>query len=310
MSVLLPRRQNTIARPVQVSGYGLFGGIDVTVEFCPADPDHGIVFERIDLSESPRIPARIESVVPQPRCTVIADVGVQVAVIEHVMAALAGLQVDNCLIRIDAPEPPACDGSSEAFVEAILKAGVVAQDQPREALLVEEAEVITESDQVGIAVQPSQYQEYEIGFFVDYGAGPIPRQSSRVVTTPERFCREIAPARTFVLESEVRALQEQGIGHRATPENVLVFGDQGPIRNALRFADECARHKILDCIGDFALLGCDLMGRFLGTQSGHRLNHALIRRLKTRYLNEAEQTCGPDDEQPSSPSTRRSRVAG
>lgn len=280
MPTPLQRQQQTIARSAKVSGFGLFGGTDVVVEFCPADTGHGIVFERIDLAQSVQIPALIEYVIPQPRCTVISNHGVTVSVIEHVMAALAGLHVDNCLVRINAPEPPACDGSSRLFVEALLEAGIVQQDELREVIVVDQTQIVTESDHVGIGVQSSSSNEYEIGSIVDYGKSPISRQSVTLKVTPETFINEISNARTFVLEQEVSALQSKGIGLRATPQNVLVFGEEGVIENSLRYEDECARHKILDCIGDFALIGCDLIGRFSATQSGHRLNHAIIREIK------------------------------
>lgn len=284
------RQQQTIAKAVQVSGFGLFGGIDVTLEFCPANPDHGIVFERVDFQDSVRIPALVENVLPQPRCTVIAHGSTTVSVIEHVMAALAGLQIDNCLVRLNAPEPPGCDGSSLAFVEALLDAGVVMQDRLRPRLTIETTQVVTESEFVGIGAQSPKHNEYQIGFILDYGPSAIPSQSITVELTPERFVSEIAPCRTFVLEHEVQQLRANGIGRRATPANILVFGADGPIENQLRFPDECARHKVLDCIGDFALLGCDLIGRFSASQSGHRLNHALIRQIKNSFLSAAKKT--------------------
>lgn len=282
MQDTLQRPQRTIARPVAVTGFGLFGGVDVSMEFCPAEPDHGIVFERTDLNSPVQIPALIEHVVPQARCTVIANGEVSVSVIEHVMAALAGLQIDNCLVRLNAPEPPACDGSSLAYVEALLKAGVIPQDAVRNVVVIDETIVVTESDNIGIGAQPPRASEFEIGFFVDYGKGTIPCQSVNVTITPEQFVNEIAACRTFVQEAEVKTLQANGIGLRATAQNVLVFGETGLIDNVLRFPDECARHKILDCIGDFALLGSDLRGRFIATQSGHRLNHAIIRQIQSR----------------------------
>ena len=252
----------------------------MTVEFCPAEVGQGISFERVDLVEPVQIPATIEHVVPQARCTVISHQDVTVSVIEHVMAALAGLQIDNCLVRIDAPEPPACDGSSARFVEALLDAGIQQQDAMRDTIAIGCTRIVTESDHVGIGVQPAVTDEYEIGFIVDYQSKLIPKQSVTQKVTRESFINEISDARTFVLEEEVAALQASGIGRRATPQNVLVFGQNGVIDNRLRYEDECARHKILDCIGDFALIGCDLIGRFSASQSGHRLNHSIIRNIK------------------------------
>lgn len=289
------RMQQTIARPVQVSGFGLFGGIDVTIEFCPAEVNHGIIFERIDLSEPVKIAATIDNVIPRPRCTVISEQDVTVSVVEHVMAALAGLQIDNCLVKINAPEPPGCDGSSAAFVDALLKAEVVVQDQPRECVVVDQTQVTVEDDCVGIGAQAPRSNEFEIGFILDYGNSAIPQQSLTVQVTPETFIDHIASARTFVLEEEVAVLQAHGIGCRATTDNILVFGQQGPISNSLRFHNECVRHKILDCIGDFALMGADLAGRFTAMQSGHRLNHSIIRQLKQSEA--AEHSCSAKNEQ-------------
>jgi len=254
------------------------------MEFCPAPVDHGIVFERIDLTPPVKIPALIENVVPQERCTVISHQGASVAVIEHVMAALAGLQVDNCLVRINAPEPPIGDGSALLFVEALLKSGIIQQDVLRTVLRVESLTVEIETDRVGIAAQPSQRDVYQIGFILDYGSGPIPFQSLNMIVTPETFLSELAQCRTFVLQHEADALRQRGLAKRATSQNALVFGETGLIENTLRKPNECVRHKILDCVGDFALIGCDLQGRFSASRSGHRLNHSIIRHLRSQQI--------------------------
>jgi len=280
MNLISQRLQQTLARSCRVSGFGLFHGCDVTVEFCPAECDHGVVFERTDLIEPVRIPALIDYVTPQNRCTVISHQGVSVSVIEHVMAALAGMRVDNCLVRINAPEPPGCDGSSAEFVNAILHAGIVRQDQPRACLEVHEPLTYMESSRVGIAVQPSKKQDYQIGFLLDYGPGPVPFQALNLAISPSSFLEQLSNCRTFVLETEVEQLRAAGMGLRATPQNVLVFSESGVIENSLRWVDECVRHKILDCVGDFALLGCDIIGRFTASRSGHRLNHEIIRQLQ------------------------------
>lgn len=284
------RPQQTLARSARVTGFGLFNGQDVTVEFCPAECGHGIVFERVDLLEPVRIPALIEYVIPQNRCTVISHRGASVSVIEHVMAALAGMRVDNCLVKINAPEPPGCDGSSIQFVEAILEAGIVLQDQPRLCVQVDAASEYLESKRVGISAQPSPKENYQIGFLLDYGSGPIPFQALSLSITPSTFLDQLANCRTFVLESEVAQLQAAGMGLRATPDNVLVFTEKGVLQNSLRWPDECVRHKILDCVGDFALLGCDLIGSFTASRSGHRLNHQIIRQIVELHPSLTERT--------------------
>ena len=280
------RSQRTIGDVAEVRGFGLFSGVDVTLRFCPAGPDEGIAFQRTDQPGTDAIPALIDQVLARPRCTVLSNGASSVAVVEHVLAALAGLGIDNCLIRIDGPEPPACDGSSAEFVGALQASGIVEQDAARDCYVVDTPHVVTEFDDVGIGVQPARQSEYEIGFVLDYGPGPIARQVRKCVITPDSFSQELAACRTFILESEVHALQSQGIGLRATPQNVLVFSDDGPIDNALRAPDECVKHKILDCVGDFSLLGCDIVGRFTAMRSGHRLNHQIVRELRSRYVAE------------------------
>ena len=282
-SLQTPRFQQTISQNVDVAGFGLFCGADVTLEFCPAECDHGIVFERTDLPGKPRIPALIDYVIPQSRCTVIQSKLARVSVIEHVMAALAGLQIDNCLVKLDGPEPPGRDGSSRDFVEALRRVDAVTQTAVRESVVINETVLITDDCTIGIAAQPARGAEFEVGYLLDYGPGPIGRQAKSIAITPHSFYQDVAPCRTFVLAEEVTALQSQGIGTRATSENVLVFGPDGPIDNQLRFPDECVRHKILDCIGDFALLGCDLIGRFAAVRSGHRHNHAIIRKIRESF---------------------------
>lgn len=272
------RTQTTIERAAEVRGYGLFRGLDVTLRFLPADENHGIVFQRTDLTDAGSIPARVEHVVPEPRRTVLSRMGTRVEVVEHVMAALAGLQIDNCLVQLDAPEPPGCDGSAQAFTEALLDAGIVNQSAPRPTLHV--PETVEVSGESGTRVSAAAGAGYTIRYDLDYGNSPVGRQSAEYTITRETFINEIAFARTFVLELEVAALRAMGFGQRTTTQDLLVFGSEGVIDNALRCPNECARHKLLDCIGDFALIGCDLAGAFHAVRTGHRANHDLIRRLK------------------------------
>lgn len=282
-----PRLQRTIARRAEVGGFGFFSGADVRLTFRPADDDFGIVFERTDLPGSPQVAATIGNAVPRSRRTAVAAGEAVVELTEHVLAALAGLRVDNCLIQLNAPEPPGCDGSSRAFAEAILEAGVVEQSSRRATTAVP-CEVLVADDAAGasIAARPLERDALLISFGLDYGpASPIPPQVYSVEVTPETFLGELAFARTFVLESEVAALKAQGYGTRVTPRDLLVFGEKGVIDNELRADEECVRHKILDCIGDFALIGCDLSGHVSASRSGHRLNRELVRRI-------VEQTAG------------------
>ncbi len=274
------RRQRTLARPAVVRGVGFFHGADVTIRFHPAGTDEGIVFERSDLPGRPRIPARLEAVVPSPRRTTIRRGQASVEMIEHVMAALAGLQVDNVVVEIDSAECPGCDGSSRAFVEAIDAAGLVEQDADRAILSVDEPICVREGDAVLAFHPPGPSGGLTLSYHLDYGRGaPIPAQSYCAAITPESFRDEIASCRTFLLETEAQALRAAGIGTRTTEADVLLFGGSGVVGNTLRFADECARHKVLDMVGDLALVGADLQGFIVAHRSGHQTNAALGRKL-------------------------------
>jgi UDP-3-O-[3-hydroxymyristoyl] N-acetylglucosamine deacetylase/3-hydroxyacyl-[acyl-carrier-protein] dehydratase len=273
------RSQRTLARATEVRGVGFFHGNDVKARFNPCEPDSGIVFVRSDLPDHPSVPARIGSVIPSPRRTTIQQGPAQVEMIEHVMAALAGSRVDNCLIEIDAPECPGCDGSSMPFLEAFEAAGIVDQERPRQALVIERSFTIREGDAI-LAAHPGAGDNLTLSYHLDYGPdSAIGNQSYLIDLNPPSFRRELAGSRTFLLETEARAMQAAGFGIRTTEADVLIFGPRGLIGNSLRFADECARHKLLDMVGDLALLGMDLHGFVVAHRSGHHTNAALVRRL-------------------------------
>lgn len=276
------RSQRTIARPAEVCGIGFLTGADVRVRFVPADEDAGIAFLRTDVSAAEPIPALVEYTVPRLRRTAIERRGISVELVEHVMAALAGLWIDNCFVEINAPEPPGLDGSCLPFAEALLNAGIVEQTARRKTLIVRQEDIVRSDDRgQEIIARPADSGALTVGYQLDYGQGSfIPEQSYSVELTPETFVREVAFARTFILETEVRYLQTQGYGRRTTSKDLLIFGPDGVIDNTLRADDECARHKVLDCIGDFALVGCDLVGDVRAWRSGHRLNAELVRRWK------------------------------
>jgi UDP-3-O-[3-hydroxymyristoyl] N-acetylglucosamine deacetylase / 3-hydroxyacyl-[acyl-carrier-protein] dehydratase len=273
------RRERTLAETALVRGHGFFHGSDVTLRFWPAEPGTGVVFERIDLPDRPSVPARIDRVVSAARRTTIRQGDASVEMTEHVLAALAGMRVDNCIVQIDAPECPGCDGSSRAFVEAFVQAGIVEQDRMRPVLELESSVVIREGE-AALAANPGATGALTLAYHLDYGPGaPIRAHSFCVGVTPETFRQEIAASRTFVTENEANALRASGIGLRTTEADLLIFGHDGPIGNMLRFPDECARHKVLDLLGDLALLGFDLEGLVVAHRSGHQTNHALARRL-------------------------------
>lgn len=284
------RQQQTLAQPAEVSGFGLFGGQDVVVRFQPAAENTGIVFQRVDLPGAPTVPARLEYVIARPRRTTIRRGAAIVEMIEHTMAALCGMQIDNCIVQIDAPEPPGGDGSSLQFVTALQAAGIVRQSAKRQVCCVSQSvQAQGEGEGGDIQAGPINQHGLVITYALDYGPrSPIRPQNLTVLVTPELFVSELAHCRTFVLEAETAALRAQGYGLRATEQNLLIFGEHGVLGNTLRAPDECARHKILDCIGDFGLLGCDLRGHFRCFRSGHALNHAICRGVQASTSEIAE----------------------
>jgi UDP-3-O-[3-hydroxymyristoyl] N-acetylglucosamine deacetylase len=281
---MLGRQQRTIRHPVETAGVGFFCGRDVQIRFLPADPNHGIAFRRTDRPASRPIPARIEYAVHRERRTAIERDGTAVEMVEHVMAALAGLRIDNCLVELNAPEPPGFDGSALPIANLLLSAEIV--EQPAERMMLALPGTVFTADPKDdseITYRPVVRPGLAITYHLDYGVhSPIVPQELSVEVTPDNFVREIAFARTFLLESEANAMRAAGYGARTTARDLLIFGPDGPIENELRAPDECARHKILDCLGDFALLGCDVHGHFSAYRSGHHLNREMVRKLVAR----------------------------
>jgi len=276
------RNQRTIAGSALVVGFGYWEGKDISVEFRPADTETGIVFVRRDLAGCPRIPARVPHRVEMPRRVSLRKDGAGVDMIEHIMAALAGLRIDNCEVWVDQQEMPGCDGSARPFVQALDAAGIVEQDAPKPQRIVREVIRLGDTES-WFEARPSQSGKTEFEYRLDYGPeSPIGCQTFAISPTPDLFRTELAPSRTFMLKSEADRIVAQGLGTRATCRDLLVFGDDGPIDNQLRFADECVRHKVLDMIGDLALARCELVGRFCAYRSGHRLNAEMVRALFAR----------------------------
>lgn len=286
------RMQQTLARPVTLKGVGFLTGADISVRFLPAAADEGISFKRVDGIFPVTIPARAEFTAPRSRRTALQSQGVSIELIEHVMAALAGLRIDNCLIEVNGPELPGCDGSSQIFADAFLNAGLLNLGSPRAScgIHLPLQMGIAEHD-VSLRARPSRDAGLKITYELDYGPeSPIPPQTLTIQVTPETFIQKLAFARTFVLEEEARAFLAQGMGQRLSFQDLVVYGPDGVIDNELRAPDECVRHKILDCIGDLALIGCDLNGHVLCRRTGHRHNVELVRALQ------AEQQCQTENE--------------
>ena len=277
-----PRRlQRTIARRVECRGIGFLYGADVKLAVLPAPAGHGIAFRRLDCPGTAAVPATLDHVVARARRTSIEHAGVTVELIEHVMAALAGTRIDNCLVELDSPEPPGFDGSCLNLARSLNEAGVETQDLPRQLLVIDRPMRVTDDAGGGVIVlRPLSRPILAMTYHLDYGPrAPISPQIRSIEITPATFRSELSFARTFVLEEEVSALQAQGYGRRVTPSDLLVIGPDGIVGNSLRCSDECARHKLLDCVGDFALLGADVIGHVDASRSGHRLNHLAASRL-------------------------------
>lgn len=273
------RNQRTIASPVGLQGTGYWSGRDVRIEFRPAEPDTGIVFVREDLEGRPRIAGTIENRTETPLRTTLQCGGAGVEMVEHVMASLAGLRIDNCQVRVDQPEMPGCDGSSLRFVESLDEAGIVEQQAIRPQRVIRQM-IRLRDRQSWIEARPCCSAETVLKAELDYGSGnQIGCQSLEISLSPEAFRDHLAPSRTFVFQEEAEALQARGLGRQVTYKDLLVFGPDGPIDNQLRFEDECVRHKLLDMVGDLALAGCDLIGHIVAYRSGHRLNAELVRAI-------------------------------
>ena len=277
------RLQRTIRRPVTVAGFGFWSGRDVRLEFRPAPAGAGVTFVRDDIGPEARVPARVNHRTDVLRRTNLRRRGVEVEMVEHVLATMAGLKIDNCVIGVDQPEMPGCDGSALAFVQALDSVGTTEQEAEVPLLEITE-EIRLGSDQSWIEAHPSPDGNYSVEFELDYpNDAVIGRQSAALDVTPDRFRSEIAPSRTFVLRREAEELIRRGLGSRVTPHDLLIFDEHGPVENQLRFDNECARHKALDVIGDMALTGCEISGHIVAYRSGHQLNAALAKDLITEF---------------------------
>lgn len=272
-------RQRTIEHEVELLGRGLFTGWPVTARFKPASAGSGVTFIRVDRDIPVRIPARIENVTARPRRTSLKNGVAEIDTVEHCLAAIRAVGIDNIEVELTSGEVPSADGSAEPFVDRLLSAGVVEQSIERAPFQVTAPVRVTEGD-AELVAWPNDAPRLDIVYELDYGKGPVGSQVFSFSLDRDDFRKEIAPARTFVLEEEAQALQAMGQGTHLSFSDVLVIGRDGPIENAYRYPDECVRHKILDLIGDLMLMGSFVCGRVYARKSGHSLNHQLVRRLR------------------------------
>ena len=194
------------------------------------------------------------------------------------MGALSGLQVDNCIVRVDDAELPGLDGSAKGYVDAILQAGIQPQSANRPQVHIDETIRIGDDESTWIQVEPAD--QFRLTYLLKYPNQPsIGTQSIDIDVTPDSFRTELAPARTFLLLQEADWLRDKGLGNHVTYQDLLVFGEEGPIENDLRFQNECARHKALDVVGDLALCEYDIVGHVTASRTGHRINGELVKRI-------------------------------
>ena len=272
--------QQTIEAPIELRGRGLFTGEEVTVRLKPAESDSGVVFVCARGSAPPtRIKAHVSNVTKRARRSSLRNGTLAIETVEHCLAALHGLGIDNIDIEIDGSELPGGDGSSGIFVDAIRSAGIRELPEPARPIVVRDTIRVTEGDAELIAV-PSETDDLNILYDLDYGPdGPLPRQIYGICLSSDSFREEIAPARTFLFEEEARQFREAGFGAHLTHKDIVIIGPDGVIENEFRFPNECVRHKILDLIGDLYLAGRPVYGKIIARKSGHALNHELVRRL-------------------------------
>ncbi len=276
---LSANRQHTLNAPIDCEGVGVHSGTKVRMHIMPADTNTGIVFIRTDLvNGARRVEAKWDRVVDTKLCTVIGnDHGTRVATIEHLMAALAAYGIDNAVVEIDGAEVPVMDGSSHDFVEYLNIAGVRAQKAQRR--IIEILSPLTVGDKnKNASLTPAPVSRYSVSIAFD--RAPIGQQSFDLVLTPDAFRTEVSRARTFGFYEDVAYLRSQGLAQGGSLENAVVIKD-GSVLNedGLRYADEFARHKLLDAVGDIALAGYPIRGHFTGVCTGHDLNNRLLHAL-------------------------------
>jgi len=274
------RPQQTIRRAATVTGTGYWTGRHCRVEFLPAAPGTGLAFLRTSGGVPVRIPHAVEHRVDATARTNLALAGVMVQMVEHAASALAGLGIDNCLVAVSAEELPGLDGSAAAYAAALQEAGIEQLGGPLEPLVVREPCRVAAGD-AWVEALPPVHPGLSVEYELDYGPGPIGRQQLALRITPEVYRAELAAARTFVTAAEAARLRAAGLAGHVAPGDLLVFDADGPVGNQLRWPDECVRHKVLDLVGDLALVGRPLHAHVRASRSGHRLNAALAARLRT-----------------------------
>lgn len=272
-------RQRTLKNVIRATGVGLHSGEKVFMTLRPAPVDAGIVFRRVDLEPVQEIPARGDLVSETTLCTGLSCGAAKVQTVEHLLSALAGLGVDNCVIELSAPEVPIMDGSAGPFVFLLQSAGIAEQEAPKRFIRVTREVEVREGDKFA---RFTPHDGFRIGFTVQFDHPAIPASQSRAVVdfSTEAYIREVSRARTFGFMRDLEYMRERNLGLGGSMDNAIVLDEFRVLNDdGLRYADEFVRHKILDAVGDLYLAGRPIIGAYEGFKSGHALNNKLVRAL-------------------------------
>jgi UDP-3-O-[3-hydroxymyristoyl] N-acetylglucosamine deacetylase len=272
-----PFNQRTLKQPLRCHGLGLHSGAPVGLTMLPAPANHGIVFVRTDVGQAVEIPALAEHVVDTALATTLGRDGVRIGTVEHLLAALAGLGVDNTRIEVDGPEVPIMDGSADPFAQLVKSAGVRILSEPKSFLVIKKSVTVTDGDKEATLAPSSRFR---IDCIIDFDHPLISDQSLSFEFSERNFAREVARARTFGFLRDVEKLKAVGLARGGSLENAIVVDDFSIVNpDGLRFPDEFVRHKLLDAIGDVSLFGRPVLGHLRAVKTGHALNHKLVQRV-------------------------------
>ncbi len=272
-------RQRTLRSAIKATGVSLHTGQKVHLTLCPAPPDTGIIFRRVDLEPAVEIPARTEFVGDTVLSTCLHRGGCRVATVEHLLAAMAGLGIDNACVEVSAPEVPIMDGSAAPFVFLIQSAGIEEQNAPKRFVRIKRRVAVEEGEKRASLLP---FDGFKVSFTIDFDH-PVFRERSahaELDFSTASFVREVSRARTFGFIHEIEQLRARGLARGGSMDNAIVVDDYRILnQDGLRYEDEFVRHKVLDAIGDLYLLGSSLIGEFRAYKSGHTLNNAALRAL-------------------------------
>ncbi|MEP0821417.1 MAG: bifunctional UDP-3-O-[3-hydroxymyristoyl] N-acetylglucosamine deacetylase/3-hydroxyacyl-ACP dehydratase [Ignavibacterium sp.] len=301
-------QQRTIKNPVSLHGVGLHTGVTTTMTFKPAPENYGVRFRRVDIGGSPEIPADVDHVVDVARGTTLAVGEARVHTTEHVLAAVFGLQVDNLIIELDNIEPPIADGSAKPFVDMLLKAGFVDQDEPKDYLVIDQT-IHYQNEEKGVDIVALPTDDFRVSVVIDYNNPALGSQHTGLFNLEKEFVPEFSSARTFCFLHEVEQLREAGLikggnldnaivivdrevsepdmkrlAHKLGIDHSVILGNTGTLNNKkLHYRNEPARHKLLDLIGDLALIGAPLKAQILAARPGHASNVEFARKVRKLY---------------------------